>query len=121
MSISKEKRTFWEEVVAVPFFNPSTREAKAGRSLEFEASLVYWVSSRLAKATREKPCLEIKNEQTTEKGKKHTERNFWFSYLFNICNIIRWKTNNLLKKARVWNMRDKEAAFNVSLPEWGWK
>jgi hypothetical protein len=38
-------------------FNPSTWEAEAGRFLEFEASLVYRVSSRTARAA-EKPCLE---------------------------------------------------------------
>jgi hypothetical protein len=38
-------------------FNPSTWEAEAGRFLEFEASLVYRVSSRTARAA-ENPCLE---------------------------------------------------------------
>jgi hypothetical protein len=32
-------------------FSPSTQEAEAGRSLEFEVNLVYRVSSRTAKAT----------------------------------------------------------------------
>ena len=32
-------------------FHPSTLEAKAGGSLEFKASLVYIVSSRIASAT----------------------------------------------------------------------
>ena len=42
-------------------FNPSTWEAEAGRS-EFEASLVYRVSSRTAKATG-KPCQEKQNHK----------------------------------------------------------
>jgi hypothetical protein len=33
-------------------FNPSTLEAEADRSLEFEASLVYRVNSRIGKATQ---------------------------------------------------------------------
>jgi hypothetical protein len=36
--------------VVVHAFNPSTWEAEAGRFLEFEASLVYKVSSRTARA-----------------------------------------------------------------------
>jgi hypothetical protein len=43
-------------------FNPSTREAEAGGFREFEASLVYKVSSRTARAT-EKPCLKNKNKK----------------------------------------------------------
>jgi hypothetical protein len=33
-------------------FNPSTQEAEAGGFSEFEASLVYRVSSRIARATQ---------------------------------------------------------------------
>jgi hypothetical protein len=36
-------------------FNPSTPEAEVGRSLEFKASLVYRVSSRIARATQRNP------------------------------------------------------------------
>jgi hypothetical protein len=39
-------------------FNSSSREAEAGRFLEFEASLVYKVSSRIARVYTEKPCLK---------------------------------------------------------------
>jgi hypothetical protein len=46
-------------------FNPSTREAVTGfRISEFEANLVYRVSSRTVRAT-EKPCLE-KNQKESE-------------------------------------------------------
>jgi hypothetical protein len=38
-------------------FNPSTLEAEAGRS-EFEASLVYRVTSRTARATQRNPVLK---------------------------------------------------------------
>jgi hypothetical protein len=41
--------------VVVHAFNPSTREAEAGRSLEFKASLIYRVSSRTARATQRNP------------------------------------------------------------------
>jgi hypothetical protein len=39
------------------------------RNFEFEASLVYRVSSRTARAT-EKPCLEKTNKQTKTKTKQ---------------------------------------------------
>jgi hypothetical protein len=38
-------------MVVVHAFDLSTQEAKAGGSLEFEASLAYGVSSRTARAT----------------------------------------------------------------------
>jgi hypothetical protein len=38
-------------------FNPSTLEAEAGRS-EFEASLVYRMSFRIARATQRNPVLK---------------------------------------------------------------
>jgi hypothetical protein len=41
-------------VVVVHTFNPSTWEKDSGRSLEFEASLVYRVSSRTAGVTKKK-------------------------------------------------------------------
>jgi hypothetical protein len=43
-------------------FNPSTREAaEAGEFLVFEASLVYIVSSRIARATQRNPVSKKKN------------------------------------------------------------
>jgi hypothetical protein len=39
-------------------FNPSTWEAEAGRISEFEASLVYKVSSRTARAIQRNPVLK---------------------------------------------------------------
>ena len=36
-------------------FNPQTQEAEAGKSLEFEASLVYGAHSRTARATQRNP------------------------------------------------------------------
>jgi hypothetical protein len=41
-------------------FNTSTGNAKA--ISEFEASLVYWVSSRIARATQRNPVLENKQK-----------------------------------------------------------
>jgi hypothetical protein len=46
-------------------FNPSTWEAEAGRFSEFEASLVYRVSSRTARATQRNPV--SKNKKQTKK------------------------------------------------------
>jgi hypothetical protein len=45
-------------------FNPSTREAEAGGflSLRFEASLVYKVSARTARATQRNPVSEKKKK-----------------------------------------------------------
>jgi hypothetical protein len=47
-------------------FNPSTREAEAG-GFEFEASLVYKVSARTAKATQRNPV-----SKKTKKQKKNS-------------------------------------------------
>jgi hypothetical protein len=49
-------------------FNPSTREAEAGGSLEFEASLVYKVSSRTARAIQRNPV--SKNQKKKKKKKE---------------------------------------------------
>jgi hypothetical protein len=46
-------------------FNPSTQEAEAGRSLEFEASLVYRVGSRISRAIQRNPV--SKNKQPPPK------------------------------------------------------
>jgi hypothetical protein len=45
-------------------FNPSTREAEAGGFREFEASLVYKVSSRIARAIQRNPV--SRNKQTNK-------------------------------------------------------
>jgi hypothetical protein len=52
--------------VAGHALNPSTGEAEAGGSLEFEASLVYRVSSRIARTTQ--------RNGLKEKKKKHQAR-----------------------------------------------
>jgi hypothetical protein len=44
-------------------FNPSTWEAEAGGFLESEATLVYRVSSRTARATQRNPVLEKKKKR----------------------------------------------------------
>jgi hypothetical protein len=51
-------------------FNPSTQEAEAGRFMSSEASLVYRVSSRTARAT-EKPCLEKQYKTKQNKTKQN--------------------------------------------------
>jgi hypothetical protein len=50
-------------------FNPSTQEAEAGRFSEFEASPVYKVSSRTARAIQRNPVL--KNQRKKKKRKKN--------------------------------------------------
>jgi hypothetical protein len=52
--------------VVVPAFNPNTWEAEAGRFLMFEASLVYRVSSRTARATQRNPVSKKQNKQTNK-------------------------------------------------------
>jgi hypothetical protein len=47
-------------------FNPSIQKAEAGRSLEFEVSLVYIASSRTVKATQRNPVLETKNQKPNQ-------------------------------------------------------
>ena len=52
---------------AAQAFNPSTQEAEAGNFYEFEASLVYKVSSRTQGFT-EKPCLSSRGWGEDDKG-----------------------------------------------------
>ena len=54
-------------------FDPSIWEAEAGALLEFEASLVYRVSSRTAKATQRNPVSKKKSK--TNKTKKKPRLN----------------------------------------------
>ena len=54
--------------MVVHAFNPSTWEAEAS-GFEFEASLVYGVSSRTARATQ-RNCLEKKRERKRERERK---------------------------------------------------
>ena len=59
-------------VVVAHAFNPSTWEGGRGRRIsEFEASLVYRVSSRIARATQRNP---VSKPTTTTKKKKEQER-----------------------------------------------
>jgi hypothetical protein len=51
-------------------FNPSTGEAEAGRFLSFEASLVYKVNSRTARATQRNPISKNQNQNQKKKKKK---------------------------------------------------
>jgi len=50
------------QMVVAHAFKPSTREAEAGRSLELEASLVYRVSFRTARATQRNPGGGLRGE-----------------------------------------------------------
>jgi hypothetical protein len=68
--------------VVVHAFNPSTREADRGRQIsEFEASLVYKVSSKSARAIQRDPVSKNKqtnkqtNKQKTKITKTKTQKN----------------------------------------------
>jgi hypothetical protein len=54
-------------------FNPNTWEARGRQISEFEASLVYKVSPRTARAT-EKPCLKKKKTKKKPKKQKTKKR-----------------------------------------------
>jgi hypothetical protein len=60
------KTTSWAVVAHV--FNPSTWEAEVGGSQEFEASLVYRVSSRTARATQRNPVSKNQNQKTNKQS-----------------------------------------------------
>ena len=47
-----------ESGVVTHTFNPSTQETEAGRSQEFEASLVYRIEFQYSQRYIVKPCLE---------------------------------------------------------------
>jgi hypothetical protein len=55
-------------------FNPSTREAEAGGFLKFEASLVYRVSSRTARAMQRNPVSKKTNKQQKKKNPKQQQK-----------------------------------------------
>jgi hypothetical protein len=55
-------------------FNPSTPEAKAGGFSEFEASLVYRVSSRTARAIQRNPVLKNQTNKQTPPPQKKKEK-----------------------------------------------
>jgi hypothetical protein len=63
----KNKEVSWAVVVCT--FNPSTWEAEAGR-FEFEASLVYRVSSRTARAIQRNPVSKQNKQNKTKQNKK---------------------------------------------------
>jgi hypothetical protein len=84
-----------EPGVVAHAFDPSTREAEASRFLEFEASLVYRVSSRTARATQRNPVSKNKNKQKKQRkrlGQLLEPRReelrgvfFFFKDLFILC------------------------------------
>jgi hypothetical protein len=47
-------------------FKPSTQEAESGKSLEFEANLVYRENSRTPRATQKKPYVEKKKKSARQ-------------------------------------------------------
>jgi len=56
--------------VVLHAFNLSIWEAEAGGSLEFKASLVYRVSSRIARATQRNPVLKNPKTKPNQPNKK---------------------------------------------------
>jgi len=55
-------------------------EAEAGRSLEFEASLVYRVSSRIARATQRNPVFKKKKSYFSATPPAHQKTYFLWSF-----------------------------------------
>jgi hypothetical protein len=68
--------------VVAQSYNPSTQEAEAGRVSEFEASLVYRVSSKTARATQRNPVLK-KNK--TKREEKRKEKSFKSTEIPEAC------------------------------------
>jgi hypothetical protein len=61
--------------VVVHAFNPSTRGGGIGRQIsEFEASLVYKVSSRTARATQRNPVSKTKQNKTKQNKTKQQQK-----------------------------------------------
>jgi hypothetical protein len=84
-------------------FNPSTWEAEAGGSLEFEASLVYRMSSRTAIATQRNPVSK-KNKNKNKKKKKRKEFEFskpLESFHLQITEHLRALASSLMKQISV--------------------
>jgi hypothetical protein len=71
--------------VVAHVFNPSTQEAEVGGISEFEASVVYRVSSRTARAIQRNP--EKKNQKTKTKQKKNHQVNTANVYLNVSCRL----------------------------------
>jgi hypothetical protein len=65
----KKKRNVCREVV-VHAFNPTTQGGRGRWISEFEASLVYRVSSRAARTTQRNPVLETPQKKKKKKKKK---------------------------------------------------
>ena len=60
--------------MVVHAFNPSTWEAEAGRLSEFQASLVYKVSSRTVRAIQRNPVSKKQNKtKQTNKQKRQLQ------------------------------------------------
>jgi hypothetical protein len=53
-------------------FNPTTPGGRGRKIAEFEVSLVYRVSSRIAKATQRKHCLKKPKTKQNPKNKQQT-------------------------------------------------
>ena len=83
---SAENAVLWHALV-VHTFMPSTREAEAGGSLEFQASPVYRVSARTARAPQRNPVSKNKKIKFKLKNKeccsayRHTESTKWQKYV----------------------------------------
>ena len=53
-------------VVLAHDFSPSTQEAEAGESLEFDTSLLYRTSAQTARSTQRNPVSKTKTKQTNK-------------------------------------------------------
>jgi hypothetical protein len=99
MSYFGEFRVLYCQAVVVHAFNPSTWEAEAGGFLSFKASLVYRVSSRIARATQRNPVSknQTKPNQTkpTNKQKSSVPKSFFIITCITILKyLLRPKTSS---------------------------
>ena len=86
----RKKKTAGRGMVAHAF-NPSTREGGRGRRIsEFEASLVYRVSSRTARAIQRNPVSKKQNQNKTKNKGKHIK---WGLQCQRLSPLLsRWET-----------------------------
>jgi shikimate kinase len=77
------------EMLVAHAFNPSTWEGGRGRQIsEFEASLVYKVSSRTAR-TSEKPCLEKTKKKKKEYGNVFMKRTAMYNEYLRMNTFLK--------------------------------
>ena len=83
----KEKKSIICRAVVAHTCNPSTLGGRGRQISEFEASLVYRVSSRTARATQRNPVLKNNNNNKKKKNRKN-ERAFYVLKSLEGANML---------------------------------